>query len=135
MLSSKKYHLRFLSLLQIPDKPIYTVFEKSDILRGDCVLAYLFTIIQRNDNVSVVLESLASNRATYLFQIRNDKLTQSINVIKQYFLSTKPNKRSYLLGANNTFSPENGFIHCSKLIHDNNGNWESRLIRITLGFI
>lgn len=131
----KDYQLKFISLLQIPGKPIYTIVEKSDILRGDCVLAYLFTINEINDNISVVLESLASNRATYLFQIRPNKLTQSINIIKQYFSSTKPNKRSYFLGANNIFSQENGFIHCSKLIHDNNDNWESRLIRVALGFI
>lgn len=131
----KDYQLKFLSLLQIPDKPIYTIVEKSDIQRGDCILAYLFTISDWNGNINVVLESFASNRATYLFQIRTDKFAQSINIIKQYFSSAKPNKRSYFLSANNIFSQENGFIHCSKLIHDNNDNWEYRLIRITLGFM
>lgn len=131
----KDYQLKFLSLLQIPNKPIYTIVEKSDILRGDDVLAYIFTISDRKGILNVVLESIAYNRATYLFQIRNEKFAQSVDIIKNYFSSSKLNKRSSFLSAKSIFSHENGFIQCSKLIHDNNDNWESRLIRVALGFI
>lgn len=131
----KDYQLKYLSLLQFPDKPIYTIVEKSDILRGDDVLAYLFTISDKNGILNVVLESIAYNRATYLFQIRNEKFAQSVDIIKNYFSSAKPNKRSDFLNANSIFSYENGFIHYSKLIHGNNDNWEAILSRVALGFI
>lgn len=131
----KDCQLKYLSLLQIPDRPIYTVVENSNIQKDENVLAYLFTIKEDKDDISAVLESLNPNRATYIFKIRIGKLAQSINIIRQYFSSSKPNKRSKFISANDIFSQVNGFIHYSKLIHDNNDNWEHRLFRVAMGFI
>lgn len=128
-LKSKNFQLKFLSLLHLNNFPVYTIVEYSTF-RNENSLAYLFTISAKNGLRIVSLESLIPGTATLAFIITEKQFNKSINTIRKYFASQIPNKRAYLLNADNIFSFENGFVKRMKIVHNNQNNWETCLLKI-----
>lgn len=131
----KSFQIKFLSLLQLGNIPIYTVVENSVYSNENCLLAYLFTIGLQHSLRFVVLESLTPGKATYAFIIYNNQFSKALGIIRRYFSSKEPNKRSSFLDANNIFSLENGFIKRLKIIHDAKIDWETSLIEFCTQYI
>lgn len=124
----KNYQLKFLSLLQLTKFPIYTLIERTEM--DESILAYVYTILDKGDSRTILLESHVPDTATYVFQIKTSHFLESITLIKSYFFSMKKYKRAFLLEENSIFTQENGFINRMKIIHDNNANWETKILNI-----
>ena len=70
-------------MLQLTKFPIYTLIERTEM--EESILAYVYTILDKGDSRTILLESLVPDTATYVFQIKTSHFLESITLIKGYF--------------------------------------------------
>ena len=125
----KSKYLDWLCSKQLPNYQIYYCLEiKSNVNQQEKDEdAFIFTIKETNQMITLVYENVLESRSSIVFKIRKNRLPNVIQEIHHFFSSNSFNKRELIMQGN----VSNEFLFSSntywRIMHTNFNSWKSKI--------